>query len=91
VLELRYEVLVTDPQGALTNICNWHGVKFSPDMLQFNDANWLQHLEPAVTLDWKCQNLEPVDIAAIGRYKRLLSKAETDEFEYIARSELMVI
>ena len=88
VFELRYEDLVADPQGTLTNICSWLGVGFSSDMLQFHKVNRIHRLEPTATLDWKRRTLEPVKTSAVGRYKRQLMKSEIDTFEFIAHLEL---
>ena len=86
--ELRYEDLVADPRGRLAHLCDWLGEHFSPEMLQFYDANRIHHLEPAITMDWKRQTLKPINSDTVGRYATLLSESEVSEFVVIACSAL---
>jgi LPS sulfotransferase NodH len=63
---VRYEDLVRDPTGTLTEICAFLGEDFEPGMLQFYDARAGQNL-PA----HHRRLLDPVDQRSVGRFRQL--------------------
>ena len=87
--ELRYEDLTAEPQSELRRVCNWLGIPFADEMLQFHRENNTGPLEPSATLDWKKRTLAPVGTGTVGRHATMLSKTDAEEFVSIASTELM--
>lgn len=83
-LIIRYEDLVQQPKDVLQNICNWLGLSFDENMLQYFERNKTRGDEPAAFLPWKMKTLEAPDTDRIGQYKTALSEIEIHQFETIA-------
>lgn len=86
--EIRYEDIVADPAGELSRICEWLGVPFSGNMLDFHRANREETLEPAATMDWKGRTLEPASRETVGRFATQLAAGEAEAFAAAAAAQL---
>ena len=78
---LQYEELLRKPTEVLGKICNFLGINFHSEMLNFYNTNRKLNLEPAKTLDWKLKTFEPLDMKNIGKYKFELKDEEISIFE----------
>lgn len=87
-LTVRYEDLIRNPSGTAQSMCDWLGLKFESDMLNFHLKNRDEMLEPRLTMDWKGRTLEPISDETIGRYKISLNSDELNQFEAIAKQAL---
>lgn len=83
-MTIRYEDLVKTPASIMTSICEWLGMAFEAEMLEFYSVNRTKKIEPELTLDWKKQTLQPINDKFVSRYTCLLSAAEIHEFQKIA-------
>jgi hypothetical protein len=83
---VRYEDLVTQPEGELRRLCAFLGEPFVPAMLAYHQrresgfARFELH---------KLHTLQPLTDSRIGRYRSSLSRAEVARIEAIAGPELM--
>ncbi|MCK5716023.1 MAG: sulfotransferase [Thiomargarita sp.] len=80
-MTIKYEKLVSHPSKTMTEVCDWLGVLFEDNMLNFYKANKNKSLEPKLTMDWKKRTLNPISNETVGRYAQMLSKKEISEFE----------
>jgi hypothetical protein len=83
---VRYEDLVTQPEGALRRLCAFLGEPFVPAMLAYDQrresgfARFELH---------KLRTLQPLTDSRIGRYRSSLSCADVARIEAIAGPELL--
>jgi hypothetical protein len=87
-MTIRYEDLVLAPSSVVMAICEWLGIPFEADMLNFHKQNKIKKLEPDLTMDWKKRTLQPISGATVKRYASLLSSEEQDEFLVLAAGAL---
>ena len=85
---IRYEDFVTDSALYLTKVCNFLGLNFESNMLNYFIKNAKEHDEPLSSLDWKKKTLEKPDKDNIGKYKIELEKESIEEFNAIAKEIL---
>lgn len=83
-MTIRYEDLVLNSSSSVMAICEWIGMPFEADMLNFYQQNKSKKLEPELTMDWKKRTLQPISDDTLGRYASLLSNEEQDEFLAVA-------
>lgn len=83
-LLIRYEDLVQEPNSIIERICEWIGVGFEVQMLNFHEVNRSMTLEPKLTLDWKKRTLEPISAITVGRYLQILSAEDNAQFVRLA-------
>ena len=98
-LELRYEALVTDPEGTLRQICEFIDLPWDPVMLDYHErsADRLAELDrdiPAMggrlprsaesRMALHERTTKPVDTTAIGKWRDGMSEADLIEFETTA-------
>ena len=81
---IRYEDFVTNSELYLTKVCNFLGLNFEPEMLNYYIKNAKEQDEPLSSLDWKKKTLEKPDKENIGKYKMELEKESIVEFNAIA-------
>jgi len=92
-LEVKYEDLLRDPVAGLTKICNFLGLEYSNEMLQYHKDSTYDVPDPANADRWR-QRLSPKDIylAEIGAgdaleqagYQRMFPPAELGMLEKLA-------
>lgn len=82
--EVRYEELVTDPEGELRKLCEFLDEEYSAQMLQFAEKNRAEQLEPKRHMPWKEMTLQPASPSRIGAWQEALSSEEIEEFWSIA-------
>jgi hypothetical protein len=87
-MAIRYEDFVTESELYLTKVCNFLGLNFESNMLDYFIKNAKQQDEPTSTLDWKKKTLEKPDENNIGKYKIELQKESVEEFNTIAKEIL---
>ena len=87
-MTIKYEDLVLTPSSVVMAICEWLGIPFEADMLNFHQQNKIKKLEPDLTTDWKKRTLQPISDATVKRYASLLSSEEQDEFLVAAAGAL---
>ena len=64
-IDVRYEELVTDPEGVLSAICRFIGVDYSPEMLAYStDAPQYPPPDPTLAGLWS-RKLAPRDVALV--------------------------
>jgi hypothetical protein len=81
---IRYEDFVTDSELYLTKVCNFLGLNFESNMLNYYIKNAKEQDEPLSSLDWKKKTLEKPDKDNIGKYKMELEKQSIEEFNTTA-------
>lgn len=89
-MTIAYESLVTQPLETVGLICQWLGVNFELEMLDFYRVNRVNMLEPAALMDWKARTCQPIGAQTVGRYKDVLSSDELSLFETVAAPALGV-
>ena len=52
-LEVRYERLVRDPEGMLTELCQFLGTKYHPDMLGYDENSNFDRPDPNLAEQWR--------------------------------------
>lgn len=52
-VEVRYEDLLSEPQGTLDRCCRLIGEQFDPRMLSFHESSSYQPLDPSLAYQWK--------------------------------------
>ena len=72
-MTIRYEDLVRTPSSSVISICDWLGIAYEADMLEFHRINISKKLEPELTLDWKKRTLQPISNETVGRHIKLFS------------------
>lgn len=87
-MEIRFEDLVTDPEGRLRDVCDYLGEDFDPEMLRYYELNRSRVLEPREFWSWKEKNLSPPMPEEVDRYRRDLSESEIARFNSIAGQTL---
>ena len=83
-LRIRYEDLVADPRKTLTDVCQFLGVEYSPEMLEFYKNND----EPDSFKGWKEKTFTPLAPGSISRYITDLTSAQRACFEAAAGDSL---
>lgn len=81
---IRYEDFVTNSELYLTKVCNFLGLNFESNMLNYYIKNAKEQDEPLSSLDWKKKTLEKPDKDNIGKYKMELEKQSIEEFNTTA-------
>ena len=69
-LAVRYEDLLRDPENVLGEVCEFLGVDYDLEMLNYQHHND----EPELTSDWKRKTFEPLDVSNIGKYKIVMDE-----------------
>lgn len=87
-MTIRYEDMATNPQPAISSMCEWLGLEFEKEMLNFYQQNRDMDLEPNLTLDWKKRTTEPISRDTVGRYKTVLTNEEKTVFLSVANPVL---
>lgn len=88
VKEIRLEDLKAAPVKLLSGICEFLGVRYSPEMLLFHQKNTELELEPREYLQWKEGTVEPLSQTEDRRYRAELNNVELERFESRAVSML---
>ena len=83
-ITIRYEDLVLEPDSTLTTVCNFLGIEFEKQMLDYYTTTTKEGLEPEEYLAWKQKNLQPLQKDEVDKYKQLSDK-ELNEFEKTAK------
>jgi hypothetical protein len=81
---IRYEDFVKDSELYLTKVCNFLGLNFESNMLNYYIKNAKEQDEPLSSLDWKKKTLEKPDKDNIGKYKMELEEQSIEEFNTTA-------
>jgi len=84
--EIAYERLTSDPETILRGICRFLEEPFEERMLRFFEDAGTE--VPGHRQAWHRRTQQPVDSAAVGRWKRDLSRGEVALFESAARDVL---
>lgn len=75
---IKYEDLVSAPRESLGGICNFLGIEYTEDMLNYCDSD----IARSISQLNHHQNLKkPVFISSIGKHRELLTRREIDEIE----------
>lgn len=83
-MTIRYEDLVSQTTPSVTGICEWLGIAYEADMLNYYQQNKNNKIEPELTMDWKKRTLLPISDDTVRRYARLLSEREKEDFSATA-------
>ncbi|PWE19058.1 sulfotransferase family protein [Aliarcobacter skirrowii] len=86
-ITIRYEDLVLEPEKTLIKVCDFLGLNFEKQMLNYYTTTIQDGLEPEEYLAWKQKNLQPLQKNEIDKYKQLTNK-ELIDFEKAAESFL---
>lgn len=87
-MTIRYEDLVRQSTSSVMRICEWLGIPYEAEMLNFYQQNKSNKIEPELTMDWKKRTLQPIGDDTVGRYASLLSNKEQKEFSTLATTAL---
>ncbi|WP_417588710.1 sulfotransferase family protein [Owenweeksia hongkongensis] len=82
---LKYEDLVFNPKAVLKEVTDFLKMEFSIEMLNYPDTNRSNKTEPLEMMDWKKKTLSEPDSSELGKYKKILSTREIQEFNKIAK------
>lgn len=85
--KIKYEELVSNPEGTLADVCDFLGVEYSGGMLNFYKNND----EPESFKIWKGKTFEPLSPSSVGRYKHDLSLHQRKAFEHNCRDDLVAL
>lgn len=85
---VHYEDIVCDCENQMIHLCNWLGLHYNIEMLDFYKKNETQSLEPKQTMGWKNRTKTPVNDSTVGRYRQILSEQEITTFNKIAKEAL---
>lgn len=80
--EVRYENLVRDPERELRSLCEWLGVDYAPEMLDFHRGSGQEI--PAAHLDLFPLITSPVDASRAEAWKEQLDRSAIADIEAIA-------
>ena len=84
VLRIRYEDLVQDPTLTIEEVCRFIGIRFDPNMLQ---VGWVN----SASMSEKNQNTPGIGMAAIEKWRELLSAGEIGIIQWILRGEMTLL
>lgn len=87
-LTLRFEDLISSPRVELEKVCEFIGVSYNSEMLNYHKTSEKEGIEPINEYQWKKKNLSDIDINQIEKYK-ILSNSEINDFESIAEKKLL--
>lgn len=87
-MTIMYEDLVHNSLSSVKTICEWLALPFEANMLSFYQQNVSKKLEPEITMGWKKRTVQPISDDTVGRYVRLLTSKEQDEFLAVASKGL---
>jgi len=79
-LMLRYEELVTDPEPALRQLCEFLGIEMTPEMMEHHlrkDQGWLDREK-----SWMENTLKPVFTSSIDKWRNELSTGKVAMVEH---------
>ena len=85
---IRYEDFVEESELYLSKVCDFLGLNFESNMLNYFIKNAKEQDEPLSSLDWKKKTLEKPDKDNIGKYKMELEKDSIEEFNTISKEIL---
>lgn len=85
-MELRYEDLLADPEGKLREVCAHLGLDFDPAMLNFADA--ARRLVAPSELDWKRNNLGPLQTGNANKWRSELGPREVAWVETVCAAAM---
>ncbi|WNB16857.1 sulfotransferase family protein [Marivirga arenosa] len=85
---IKYEDIISDPLKTLSALCDFLGIKFSDEMLNYHLKEGKKFIEPEGTLDWKKKTRDKLDTNNIGRYKRSLSGSVINLIEELSMQKL---
>ena len=88
LMMIRYEDFVNESEIYLSKVCDFLGLNFESDMLNYFIKNAEEQDEPLSSLDWKKKTLEKPDKDNIGKYKMELEKESIEAFNTIAKDLL---
>jgi len=71
--EVRYEELVTDPEGTLGGVCRFLGVDYEPAMLRYHDDTTYSAPDPRLIYQWRRKMPERVAARVEAKCGALLS------------------
>ncbi len=52
-MEVKYEELLSDPTGILSDICDFIGIEYSSEMLQYDEHTTYSKPDPSLAYQWK--------------------------------------
>ncbi|MDZ8119821.1 sulfotransferase family protein [Pontiella agarivorans] len=84
VLEQKFDSLLNNPSRDLSLICDFLGIKYDDQMLNYYLLNKQNQLEPRELLPWKEKTLQRPQRDRSGRYHQDLTKSQIQRFEKIA-------
>ncbi len=76
---LRYEDLVTDPEGTIRGVCTFLGVDFEPSMLASESA--APTLGDVPAFFWHAQVAKPINAKNPGKARRMFSRSEKERLD----------
>ena len=85
--ELRYEVLVAEPETRLRDLCRWLDLDYSPAMLQFHRDS-VRHIPSAHRHLFELID-RPIDASRADAWKQEMSPRQRADFEHVG-SRLLV-
>ena len=87
-ISLRYEDVLADPEGQSRRLCDFLGLEYDPDMLEFHTKNAEQGLEPR-SYSWKANTFQPLDAQKGAKWLSELCQEDLKAFEAVARPLLV--
>lgn len=85
---IRYEDIISQTEKKLKEVCNFLGINFEFNMLNYYDQKDTCKIEPPKMLDWKKKTLEKPDPQKISRFQTDLTEEQIKLFNRIAEKEL---
>ena len=86
--EFRYEDLLDAPETEMRSLLRFLGMEYNPAVMQYGELSEIGKYEPPEFLTWKEKVFKPIDNRNKGKYIRLLTANQINDFERIALKEL---
>ena len=85
--ELRYENLVTEPEGTLSKLCHWLDIDYTESMLKHHEGKAAQQ-SAQKSQDLRSLVAKPVDASRAYSWRKTLSRPQVADFESVSGSLL---
>jgi hypothetical protein len=79
---IRYEELVADPEGNARALCEFLGLRFSPEMLRFHES--AGHVMPPGVDEWHPRVKQPINSSRIGLWRQQFTPEDVGMIEFAA-------
>ncbi len=87
ILTVRYEALVSEPEGEVRRICDFLDLEFHPEMLNINETP--EHKVVADQKEWFSKLWGGISTSSVGKWRKSMSPRDQNVFFEVAGKELL--